>query len=82
MRALLPAVLLLALFPAMLTIAVGDSVTWSHGGAHDHTDSDANGFDSGTLHPGATFQQAFPKAGTCSYHCSIHPTMTATITVQ
>ena len=70
--------------PSQLTIAVGDSVTWTNGGSHDHTvtDGDANGFDSGTIHPGATFHQAFAKPGVYSYHCAIHSSMTATITVQ
>lgn len=69
--------------PASLGIAVGDSVTWTNADSADHTatDSDDNGFDSGTIHGGATFTQAFTKAGTYSYHCKIHGSMTATITV-
>jgi plastocyanin len=31
---------------------------------------------------GATFGFTFTKAGTFAYHCSIHPSMTATVVVQ
>jgi plastocyanin len=30
---------------------------------------------------GATYQHTFAAAGTFAYHCKIHPTMKATITV-
>ena len=44
--------------------------------------ADDGSFDGGPLATGATFSQTFSTAGTFSYHCKIHPSMTATITVS
>lgn len=68
--------------PASVTVAVGSTVTWSNGGAAPHTVTSSSGaFDSGTLQPGASFSHTFDTVGTFSYFCSIHPSMTGTITV-
>jgi plastocyanin len=68
--------------PSSLTIPVGTTVTWTNTGMQTHTSTADNGaWNSGPLRPGATFAQAFPAAGTFSFHCMIHPTMTGTITV-
>ena len=65
-----------------LTIAAGDTVTWTNMGHAPHTSTADNGaWDSGTLQPGASFSHTFTTAGTFSYHCNIHPFMKATITV-
>jgi plastocyanin len=81
-----------AFAPATKTVAVGTTVEW----AWDTCDSDpAYGgmtcgthtvtFDDGTtsqvLSTG-TFDRTFSVAGTYNYHCTVHPTMTGTITVQ
>jgi plastocyanin len=34
------------------------------------------------MNPGATFTRTFPSAGTFQYHCTIHPGMVGTVTVQ
>jgi plastocyanin len=39
-------------------------------------------FDSGTLAQGASFTFKATKPGTIAYFCSIHPSMTGTITVE
>ena len=71
-----------AFAPANLTIAAGDTVTWTNNDQTAHTSTSDNGaWDSGPLQPGASFSHTFTTAGTFSYHCSIHPFMTATITV-
>jgi len=74
--------------PKTLTIPVGTIVVWKNmtGAPHTVTSDDGSSFDSGVANPiapqGGTYQFTFTKAGTFSYHCSIHPFMKATITVQ
>jgi len=72
-----------AFMPANLTVAVGDTVTWTNNDDAPHTATASNGaFDSGTLDNGGTFSFTFTTAGTYAYICEIHPQMTGTITVQ
>lgn len=69
--------------PASLTIKVGETVTWTNKDSYAHTVTSDNGaFDSGSINNGATFSFTFKTAGTYSYHCSIHTSMTAKIIVQ
>ena len=74
--------------PKSLTIPVGTTVVWKNmtGAPHTVTSDDGSSFDSGVANPiaaqGGTYQFTFTKAGTFAYHCSIHPFMKATITVQ
>ena len=68
--------------PASISVAVGSTVTWTNNDTTGHTvTADDGSFDSGTVAPGATFSHTFDTAGTFTYHCNIHPSMTATITV-
>jgi plastocyanin len=68
--------------PASVEIVTGGTVTWTNTGQAPHTvTADDGSFDSGTLSPGATFSQTFATAGTFTYHCNIHPQMTATVIV-
>src|SRR5919204_584228 len=68
--------------PTSLTIAVGDTVTWTNHGQVAHTVT-ANGgsFDSGTLNSGRSFTHTFNQAGTFPYFCQFHAGMKGTITV-
>jgi plastocyanin len=69
--------------PETVTVQVGQSVTWTNNDSVTHdVVGDNNEFDSGTLAPGATFTFTFESAGTITYHCSIHPSMKATVVVQ
>lgn len=69
--------------PATITVKVGTSVTWTNGDNVNHTVTDDKGaFDSGAVASGSTFSQTFKTAGTFTYHCKIHPSMTATVVVQ
>ena len=69
--------------PDSLQIAAGTTVTWTNADSTAHTvTSDSGAFDSGQLAPGATFNQMFMTPGTYTYHCQIHPFMTATIVVS
>jgi plastocyanin len=72
-----------AFSPSTLTIAVGDTVTWTNSHSEAHTATASGGaFDSGTLNPGQSFSFTFTAAGSFPYVCNFHPEMTGTITVQ
>ena len=69
--------------PGQITVAPGTTVTWTNEGPSPHTTTaDDGSWDSGTLQQGEDFSFTFDKPGTYTYHCSIHPDMTATITVS
>jgi plastocyanin len=68
--------------PDTLTIVVGDTVRWTNSDAAPHTATSNTGvFDSGTLATGDQFSYTFDQVGSYPYFCSIHPSMTAVITV-
>ncbi|HZE07675.1 MAG TPA: plastocyanin/azurin family copper-binding protein [Gemmatimonadaceae bacterium] len=77
--------------PASRSVAVGTSVTWVWNtctgdvytgqscASHNVT------FDDGVASPtqsDGTYSRTFAAAGTYTYHCTVHPSMTGTITVQ
>ena len=71
--------------PNPLTIAVGDTVTWTNMDGAPHTATSSSGpasFNTGTISNGQSRSHTFTTAGTYSYFCSIHPSMTASLTVQ
>jgi plastocyanin len=69
--------------PKSVTIAVGDTVVWDNSDVQHHTaTADDNSFDTGPISSGTPKSVTFSTAGTFAYHCSIHPTMTATIVVK
>jgi plastocyanin len=69
--------------PNPISISTGGSVTWMNNDSTVHTStSDSGAWDSGTIAPGGSFTRTFSTAGTFNYHCSIHPNMVATVTVQ
>jgi len=69
--------------PDQMTVAPGTTVTWVNDGQQPHTSTADDGtWDSGTLQPGDDYSFTFDQPGTYTYHCSIHPDMTATITVS
>jgi plastocyanin len=73
----------MAFSPSPLTIAAGTTVTWTNKMGITHTvTSDAGLFDSGNLNPNGTFSFTFVNAGTYTYHCNIHSSMTATVIVN
>lgn len=72
-----------AFVPASVSVSVGDSVTWTNGDGVGHTaTADDASFDTGTIAGGGSDSVTFSAAGTFAYHCTIHPAMTGTITVQ
>jgi plastocyanin len=73
-----------AFSPAALTVKKGTTVTWTNKDSAGHTVIETDGLSgpmSGTLSNGQSYNFAFNTAGTFHYHCSIHPSMTATVTV-
>ncbi len=69
--------------PATITVAAGDTVTWTSSSSAPHTVTADNGsFDSGDVVAGGTYKHTFTTPGvTVAYHCSIHPYMTGSVTV-
>ena len=73
-----------AFSPAAAYVLTGGTVTWKNMDPVDHTATDLNGnFDSGHIGTSQTYKFTFTKAGTYTYHCSIHSQMaSATIVVS
>ena len=72
-----------AFSPATLTVPVGTTVTWENGDSVGHTaTSDDEVWDSDTVAPGDEFSFTLDEAGTFSYFCKIHPSMTGSIVVE
>ncbi|MEE9555045.1 MAG: IPTL-CTERM sorting domain-containing protein [candidate division Zixibacteria bacterium] len=75
----------LSFSPADLTIAEGDIVTWTNDHTINHTSTSDDGgveWDSGVIPPGESFSYTFTSTGTYPYLCTIHPSMTGSITVE
>ena len=71
--------------PGTLTVPVGTTVTWTNRDFDVHTvtaDDTPPTFKSAGLDTDDTFSFTFNKAGTYTYHCSLHPHMTGKIFVQ
>jgi plastocyanin len=70
--------------PADATIHVGDTVMWMNADTIAHTATqNGTGFDTGLISPGTTSKGiTITTAGTLGYHCSVHPSMTGTLTVN
>ncbi len=73
----------MAFTPSTITIVANTTVTWTNKDAVPHTVTSDNGlFESGTITTNGTFSYTFTAAGTYSYHCAVHPSMTAKLTVN
>jgi len=68
--------------PGDVTISVGDSVTWTNDASAAHTSTATDGTWNSQLTSGQSMTQTFDAAGTFDYFCSIHPSMTGTVTVN
>ena len=66
---------------AMLTVKVGDSVTWVNKDPFPHT-SITGGFDSHEIAPGKSWKYTATKKGEFAYICNFHPTMKAMLKVE
>ena len=70
------------------SISSGTTVTWTNLDRSPHTATSGispnfdGAFDSSSLSQNGTFSHTFNSTGAFPYFCTIHPSMTATITVQ
>jgi amicyanin len=67
--------------PAVLTVKVGSTVTWTNNDIVAHTVTFTDVANSPVLNRGDHFSRTFTKAGTYSYICSIHPFMHGMVVV-
>ncbi len=70
-------------FPRDLTVQSGTEVTWTNkdSAPHDAT-ADDKAWRTDILTSGDSATLTFDTPGTYAYHCSVHPYMKATLTVQ
>jgi plastocyanin len=69
--------------PASLSVTVNTTVKWTNKEWFSHSVSSETGlFESGSISVNGTFSYKFTAPGTYQYHCSIHPAMTGTVTVN
>jgi plastocyanin len=80
--------------PDQVTVTRGATVTWQwdsctggdpHGGGQtctSHSVTFDDGGASASLRSEGSFSRAFPTAGTFTYHCSAHATMTGRVIAQ
>jgi plastocyanin len=73
----------IAFDPKEVTVKVGQKVTWTNEDTVDHNVTSQSGetIKSDNFGKGGTFSFTPKKAGKISYVCTIHPGMTATLTV-
>lgn len=73
-----------AFVPTTVTISRNQYVTWRNEDGVDHTTtSDSAGWNATlTGSPPGSFQRFFNTAGSYTYHCNIHPSMTGTVVVN
>lgn len=67
--------------PADVTVAVGGTVTFTNNDSFAHNVA-GDGWESGNMAAGATFSHTFTTAGTFPIRCTIHPSMTGSVTVK
>ncbi len=69
--------------PQAITVAKGTTVTWKNEDAATHTaTADAGQWDTHSIIGGASGSITFNTPGTFTYHCTQHPMMTGSVTVQ
>jgi plastocyanin len=70
--------------PSTIIVGAGETITWRNDDAVGHTVTSISGseLNSPVLAQGQTYQHTFSAAGSYPYHCTLHPNMTASVTVQ
>ncbi len=72
----------MAFDPRELTVDAGDTLVFENQDLVAHTVTDKGGFDSGPIAPHATWKLTLDRPGTYPYVCTLHVTMSGTITVR
>jgi plastocyanin len=73
----------MAFNPKLISVTAGTTITWTNKDAIAHTVTSSTAlFNSGSIGANATFSFKFATAGSFSYYCAIHPSMTASVTVN
>jgi|SRR5918999_158620 amicyanin len=74
----------IAFEPAEVTVAVGDTVTWTNNDSvpHDVTADSFSSGEAGGMAGGDTFEHTFEEAGSFDYVCTVHPGMDGTVVVE
>jgi plastocyanin len=67
--------------PSDIQVAVGGTVTFTNNDTVQHNLA-GDGWTSGVMAAGATFSHTFAAAGSFPIRCTIHPSMTANVTVK
>jgi len=68
--------------PSSITIKKGDTIVWTNKDSMAHTITGNNGGPaSSPISANSTYSFMFNNIGAFPYHCSIHPSMTGTVTV-
>jgi plastocyanin len=72
-----------AFTPADITVAAGDTVTWTNGDKAPHTVTSTGGgpLDSPNLQQGDSWSFTFTQPGAYPFYCAVHPDMKGTVTV-
>lgn len=72
-----------AFVPAIVTVSVGTTVTWTNADEDPHTvTATGKAFHSAALDTGGKFSFTFIRPGEFAYFCSLHPHMTGKIVVK
>ena len=72
-----------AFTPGEITIAPGETVTWTNDDGAPHGLAFADGAaGTGVLLPEASFQRTFDRPGSYDYVCAVHPYMTGRVIVR
>ena len=69
--------------PPRLVVSPGTKVVWTNEDSDPHTvTTDKPGFSSQALDTGSHYAEVMRRAGTFTYHCTIHPFMHGAVVVQ
>ena len=73
----------MAFNPSTITVTAGTTIKWTNKDAETHdVTSTTNLFGSGPMNTGDTYTRTFSASGTYTYYCTIHPSMTGSVTVN
>lgn len=73
----------LAFQPALVTVALGDTITWVNLDVVPHTASATDStWDSGAIAGAGVFTRVADRRGSFSYACRYHPDMTGRLVVR